>query len=214
MILFPVFFGVSLVPPAEPVFFGLVAYLLGCISFGYYLVRVSRGRDIRVLGSGNAGARNAGRVLGRVGFMATLLGDAGKGALAVVLAGLAHAAVVTMPVALGAVVAGHIWPAQLGFRGGKGFATAAGGILALDYRLGIAVIGITILLLPIFRRGTPAALGAAVSAPVLAWLLGDGLLAIGAVAAIAVMILLAHARHVHATMNDRHSPDEHGAPRA
>lgn len=201
-------------PPAEPVFFGLVAYFLGCISFGYYLVRVSRGRDIRVLGSGNAGARNAGRVLGRAGFMATLVGDAGKGALAVVLAGLAHAAAVTAPVALGAVVAGHIWPAQLGFRGGKGFATAAGGILALDYRLGIAVLGVTILLLPVFRSGTPAALGAAVSAPVLAWLLGDGLLAIGALAAIAVMILLAHARHVRVTSNDLHSPDEHGAPRA
>jgi glycerol-3-phosphate acyltransferase PlsY len=202
------------VPPAEPVLFGLVAYLLGCVSFAYYLVRFVRGRDIRALGSGNAGARNAGRVLGWSGFTATLFGDAGKGALAVVLAGLAPAAAVTAPVALGAVVAGHIWPVQLGFRGGKGFATAAGGILVLDFRLGMAVLGITLLLYVVLRRSSLAALGATLVAPVCAWLLGDGVLSSGAVAAISVMILVAHTRSSRNALTDDRSPHEGGAPRA
>src|SRR5580765_755228 len=61
----------------------ICAYILGCFTTGYYLVRMCRGQDIRDLGSGNVGAKNAGRVLGWIGFTATLLGDFTKGAFAV-----------------------------------------------------------------------------------------------------------------------------------
>src|SRR5437879_3228327 len=63
------------------IFFG--AYVLGCFTTGYYLVRWWSGQDIRDFGSGNVGARNAGRLLGWMGFLVTLLGDSAKGAFAV-----------------------------------------------------------------------------------------------------------------------------------
>ena len=64
----------------------LEAYLLGCFATGYYLVRARTGHDLRKSESGSVGARNAGRVLGKTGFVVTLLGDFGKGALAVWIA--------------------------------------------------------------------------------------------------------------------------------
>jgi acyl phosphate:glycerol-3-phosphate acyltransferase len=115
----------------------LGAYLLGCIATGYYLVRARLGRDIREIESGSTGARNVGRVLGKSGFGLTVLADLGKGALAVWTAfewtHNRHFAALAML----AVVAGHIWPAQLRFRGGKGAATSLGALLMFDYRLAL-----------------------------------------------------------------------------
>ena len=85
MSLMETFFG----PGVSPLMtLGLVAgsYVLGCFSTGYYLVRQRTGQDIRELGSGSTGARNAGRVLGRNGFLLTMAGDLAKGGLAVWLA--------------------------------------------------------------------------------------------------------------------------------
>ncbi len=108
----------------------LGSYLLGGLCAGYYLVRLAARRDIRAAGSGSAGARNVGRLLGAPGFLGTLLLDAAKGAVAVLAA--AHFVAGAWPPALAllAVVAGHIWPLQLGLRGGKGVATAIGGTAA------------------------------------------------------------------------------------
>ncbi len=193
---------------AEPVLLGLAAYALGCISFGYYLVRLSTGGDIRALGSGNAGARNAGRVLGKRAFLLTLAGDGGKGALAIVLAGLANAGAVSGAVVLGAVVAGHIWPAQLGFRGGKGFATAVGAIFVFDYRLAVAVLVVTLVLYAFLRRSTPAALGATLLAPGIAYALGVDTISVAAVAMIAMMILIAHRRYFRAALKSYQASDQ------
>jgi glycerol-3-phosphate acyltransferase PlsY len=108
----------------------VLAYALGCINTGYYLVRARTGDDLRSRGSGTAGATNTGRVLGRGGFVAAMAGDVLKGVAAVALArwlapgpGPALAAV--------AVVAGHVYPAQLGLRGGKGLATTFGAAVSL-----------------------------------------------------------------------------------
>jgi len=109
-----------------------LAYLLGCFNTGYYLVRLAAGQDIRVLASGNTGGRNVGRLLGHWGFILTFLGDAGKGALAVWCVRHMGGGHMLATVALLAVAAGHIWPVQLGFRGGKGFATYAGGMVVLE----------------------------------------------------------------------------------
>jgi glycerol-3-phosphate acyltransferase PlsY len=115
----------------------LGAYLLGCLTTGYYVVRARTGRDIRGIGSGSTGARNVGRVLGRSGFALTVLGDFGKGALAVWSAQEwthnRHLAALAML----AVVAGHVWPATLRFRGGKGVATSLGALLVFDYRMAV-----------------------------------------------------------------------------
>src|SRR4051794_7495052 len=86
---------------------------LGWFTTGFYLVRGRTGQDLRELGSGNVGARNAGRVLGWKGFLLTLAGDFLKGAVAVWFARRFSGDYLLVAVALLAVVAGHLWPAQL-----------------------------------------------------------------------------------------------------
>jgi glycerol-3-phosphate acyltransferase PlsY len=117
-----------------------VAYLLGSVPFGYLLVRAFRGEDIRATGSGNIGATNVARSAPALG-LATLLLDAGKGALAVLFALWRHggqAAPEADPqmyllgaVAAVAAIVGHIFPVWLRFRGGKGVATSIGSFLVL-----------------------------------------------------------------------------------
>ena len=113
----------------------LGAYLLGCFTTGYYYVRLRIDQDIRELGSGSVGARNAGRILGWRAFLITLLGDFAKGAFAVWAAQHYTTDNRMVELALLAVVAGHVWPAQLRFHGGKGIATSLGGLLVYDYHL-------------------------------------------------------------------------------
>src|SRR5258707_4144712 len=86
----------------------LGAYFIGCFTTGFYLVRRRTGQDLRELGSGNVGARNAGRVLGWSGFLLTLSGDFAKGALAVWAAQQYTQDYLLVAVALLAVVAGHL----------------------------------------------------------------------------------------------------------
>lgn len=108
----------------------VASYLLGGLCAGYYLVRLTRGRDVRAAGSGSAGARNVGRVMGAWGFAMTLTLDSLKGFAAVVGAAWLGLSAWGVALALLAVVAGHIWPLQLAGRGGKGIATALGGLIA------------------------------------------------------------------------------------
>ena len=118
----------------------LGAYILGCFATGYYLVRFCRGEDIRDSGSGNVGAKNVGRALGWMGFLATVLGDVAKGALAVWAARHFTGDDRLVVLAILAVVAGHVWPAQLRFRGGKGMATSLGALFIYDYRLAVGFV--------------------------------------------------------------------------
>src|SRR5688572_18464968 len=95
----------------------LAGYALGCFASGYYLVRWWTGMDVRLSGSGSVGATNVSRILGSPGFFLTVLGDFSKGALAVWFAEYLKIKDVGVVLAMLAVVAGHIWPVQLWFRG-------------------------------------------------------------------------------------------------
>ncbi len=129
-----------------------LSYLLGCFSTAYYLVRWRTGEDVRLHGSGNAGTTNAGRVLGKWAFVVALLGDMGKGVLAVLLAGwLTGGDVWAVGLAVPAVITGHIWPVQLGFRGGEGFAAAIGALATLDFAF-MAVVGGAALIVYLLSR--------------------------------------------------------------
>ncbi len=130
----------------------LIAYLLGGICTGYYVVRLKTGLDVRTQGSGGVGARNVGRVLGKPGFAVTLLGDALKGLVAILLARRFEIAEPAVSLSLVAVIAGHIWPLPLQFRGGRGIATAIGAYIAYDYNLALLLLGLTVVLM-VFRRG-------------------------------------------------------------
>jgi glycerol-3-phosphate acyltransferase PlsY len=170
----------------------IISYALGCFSTAYYLVRWRTGQDIRTLGSGTAGARNAGRVLGKGGFALTFLGDAGKGALAVGLARWLDLPAYGMVAAFIAVVAGHLWPIQLGGKGGKGASTAVGVGLVIDPVLGLATLSIALVFLLLTRSFTRAGMIAMALAPVVAWLLRLGPLVVGGVLVVALLLLFAH----------------------
>ena len=101
------------------------SYVIGGISTGYYLVKWRTGSDIRATGSGSSGARNVGRSLGTAGYLATAAGDMLKGAAiprTIRQLGTDDDAALASV----AAVAGHVWPAQLGFRGGRGLTVAFG----------------------------------------------------------------------------------------
>jgi glycerol-3-phosphate acyltransferase PlsY len=144
------------------------SYALGCFSTAYYLFRFSTGADIRTQGSGNAGAKNIGRQLGTAAFIVTFLCDLSKGIAAVWLARYLESGTASVTLAMLAVVIGHIWPAQLGFRGGKGVATALGALIAFDYRLlmpSILLFGVS---LSVSRNFTMSGLVAITVTPIVA----------------------------------------------
>lgn len=113
----------------------VIAYILGSIPFGYLIVRAWSGADIRESGSGGTGATNVSRRAGKLAGLVTLVLDAAKGAVAVLLVRwwLAPGDELIWPVGFAAlaVIVGHIFPIWLGFRGGKGVATSVGVFLAL-----------------------------------------------------------------------------------
>ena len=148
----------------------LLGYALGSIPFGLLLTRLSGGGDIRTIGSGNIGATNVLRT-GRKGMAAlTLILDMLKGFLAVWLA--------TRFLPGGEVLAaagaffGHLYPAWLGFKGGKGSATFGGILLGLFWQGGVIYALVWIISLLISRFSSVAGLVAALSAPIAAAILG------------------------------------------
>ena len=185
----------------------LAAYALGCISTAYYIVRVLKGQDIRALGSGNAGGRNAGRVLGRGGFAAVVVLDALKGLAAVLLARWLGVPEWGMPAVLLAVVAGHIWPVQLGFRGGKGIATTIGALLTYSWPIPFVLAGAMLLLYLPLRSITLALMAAFALLPVLLLALGWPPAAVAACAALAVLVIYANRSNIRARLPARKRPD-------
>jgi acyl phosphate:glycerol-3-phosphate acyltransferase len=180
----------------------LASYLLGCFTAAYYLVRLRTGQDIRIMGSGTVGARNAGRALGRVGFAATFAIDVAKGALAVGVARALGAAPWEVMLAAIAVVAGHIWPAQLRFHGGKGLATALGTMLVYDYRVVVMVVILGLLVYAVLRKVTLSLLAAiALTPPALFGLGWPAVTAIGLLV-LAAFLVYAHRKNLRAQLRE------------
>jgi glycerol-3-phosphate acyltransferase PlsY len=178
----------------------VLAYLLGSVSFAILVSRVLALPDPRSYGSGNPGATNVLRTGSRAAAALTLVGDAGKGWLAVWLATLASGAPATegyaAPLAGLAVFCGHLFPVFYRFRGGKGVATAAGVLLALNGWLGLATLATWAIVVLFFRISSLAALAAALFAPFYAWrLFGLGPL-LAAVLAIALLLAWRHRANI------------------
>ncbi|WP_295004014.1 glycerol-3-phosphate 1-O-acyltransferase PlsY [uncultured Dechloromonas sp.] len=149
----------------------LAAYLLGSVPFAMISSRVFGLADPRTYGSGNPGATNVLRSGNKKAALMTLIGDALKGAVAVIVAqqmGFGDTAIALVALA---VFIGHLYPVFLKFKGGKGVATAAGVLLALDPILGLAVAGTWLLVAYVSRYSSLAALIAAAAAPVIAVLM-------------------------------------------
>ena len=172
------------------------AYVIGCFVTGYYLVRWRMGQDVREMGSGSAGARNVGRVLGKAGFFITVLGDFIKGALAVWLARKLSNDDFSAALAVPAVVAGHLWPAQLKFRGGKGVTTSLGALLVFDYRLALTFAVLFGIIFVFTRRTLLPAMFAFVCLPAACWFFAQSGFVIGAIAVLSAAVLFAHRKNL------------------
>jgi glycerol-3-phosphate acyltransferase PlsY len=165
-------------------------YLLGAVPFGLLLARLAGLGDIRSIGSGSIGATNVLRT-GRKGLAAaTLLLDGGKGAGAVLLAGLWGPDPQLMA-ALGAVL-GHIFPLWLRFQGGKGVATVLGVLLALAWQAGLAACATWLLVAGVLRYSSLAALVALAAAPLYIWLFTRDLQLVEMIAVLAAMVWFRH----------------------
>ncbi|HHW44220.1 glycerol-3-phosphate 1-O-acyltransferase PlsY [Desulfofundulus thermobenzoicus] len=141
----------------------VASYLIGSIPAGYLLGR-ARGVDIRQHGSGNIGATNVWRTLGPVYGAVALLGDAGKGALAVWLGRHFGGHGLELATAL-AALAGHSWPVFLGFKGGKIIATGLGVFLVLAPLAALFALGLWLVVVALFRYVSLGSMVAALSVP-------------------------------------------------
>ncbi|MGD6960589.1 glycerol-3-phosphate acyltransferase [Fictibacillus phosphorivorans] len=148
----------------------IASYLVGCIMTGFLVAKLIKGVDLRLLGSGNIGARNAGRVLGPSGFVLTLAGDILKAA-AVVWAGIQFQYPPYIQL-LGflAVILGHLYPVFLRFHGGKGVASFIGGMIIFHPISAVLVAAVFLLFYGIKRSLTVAGLFAFALTPFFYWL--------------------------------------------
>ena len=179
-----------------------LAYALGCLSTGYYLARIRTGRDIRSEGSGNAGARNVGRVLGPGAMAITLAGDTAKGALPIIAARVVDIDPwAFIGVAL-AAVAGHVWPAQLGFSGGKGLATAMGVALVMDFRIVLAALVIAAIGWAVSRNITAGGLIAVALAPFVALVLGIRLEFVAGIGLLSLAMMVTHRDNIRTVLSE------------
>jgi glycerol-3-phosphate acyltransferase PlsY len=186
----------------------LAAYLLGSLSFAVIVSKTMGLADPRTYGSNNPGATNVLRSGNKKAAALTLLGDALKGWVAVFAAqqiapqiglGAIGSATYTQAIAAVAIAVtiGHMWPIFFRFKGGKGVATAAGILLALNVWLGLATLAIWVFVAKVLKISSLSALIAAAATPFLtAWLMPNQPIYLGAVTVIAVLLIQRHKQNI------------------
>lgn len=147
----------------------VIAYLFGSVSSAIIVCKLMRLPDPRGQGSGNPGATNVLRIGGKKAAIITLLGDALKGVIPVLLAKALGADPMYVALAMLAAVIGHLYPIFFRFQGGKGVATVVGSLLALCWPAGLAFIATWLVLAFAFRYASVSSLSAAVLAPLYVW---------------------------------------------
>ncbi|MGE3537042.1 MAG: glycerol-3-phosphate 1-O-acyltransferase PlsY [Candidatus Tectimicrobiota bacterium] len=183
----------------------LLAYLLGSISFGLLIARLHGEANLRQRGSGNIGATNVARILGKTAGVLTLLGDGLKGLVAVFMAqAWGQAGLVPALAALGAVL-GHMFPVYHGFRGGKGVATALGVLIPT---LPLPLLGglvAWVVVVTVWRYISVASMVAALTIPMLAMLGAYPLPLVLAASSIALLVLYKHRDNLQRLLQGRES---------
>ncbi len=179
----------------NPLVYALPGYLLGSLPFAVIISKAFGLADPRSFGSGNPGATNVLRSGHKAAALLTLLGDATKGWLSMWLAGAFGANATGIACAGFAAFLGHIFPLFLGFRGGKGVATALGVLAGFSLWLALASIAAWLVTAAVFRYSSLAALAAAAVAPVAAWYLLGGEAA-GTVGAISLLLFWRHQENI------------------
>lgn len=189
---------------------GLVAYLLGSIPFGYLLVRIFRGQDIRLSGSGNIGATNVARSGAKGLGIATLILDALKGMLGIFVAwtlacraffccadAACPPAMNLMSFAALFAVLGHVFPVWLKFKGGKGVATALGVFALLFPKAVLVSLAVFIIVVAVSRYVSLGSIAAAASFPIAVYFLGyTAWVPLLLVSATALLVILKHHQNI------------------
>jgi glycerol-3-phosphate acyltransferase PlsY len=171
----------------------VIGYLLGSIPFGLLLTRLAGLGDVRKIGSGSIGATNVLRTGSRTLAAVTLVFDVGKGSAAAVIG--AAWGEDAMLAAAAAVILGHMFPVWLGFRGGKGVATAAGVLIVIAWPVALVAALIWLAVAIIFRYSSLAALVASAAAAAYGGFVVDGKRAL-LVTAIALVIIARHHQNI------------------
>jgi glycerol-3-phosphate acyltransferase PlsY len=184
----------------QTVLIALAAYLLGSVSFAVVVSKAMGLPDPHSYGSKNPGATNVLRTGNKLAAVLTLLGDAGKGALAVILAALYTGESPVMgydaPIAGAMALLGHLYPVFHGFKGGKGVATAVGVLLALNVWLGLGALATFGIIVAFFRIVSLASIVAAAFAVYWSWFLFGLAPVTPAVGAIALLVIWRHRDNV------------------
>ena len=170
----------------------ICAYLLGSISFAIVAMKVFRLPDPRLVGSGNPGATNMMRQSGRKAGIFTFIGDFMKAVLAVLLAVYFGSSEWIIALAGLAVFLGHLFPVYHRFRGGKGIATLFGCITVWNGSAVLLVFAIWLVLLAVFRYVSVAGILAAVSVPVIIWVLTQSLALLMSAVLMAALAVVRH----------------------
>lgn len=166
------------------IYAAIIGYLCGSVPFGLLLTRAAGLGDIRSIGSGNIGATNVLRTGNRWLAAATLVLDAAKAALPVLVARYYWGEQAAMVAGIGAFV-GHCFPVWLGFKGGKGVAVMIGSLLALSWPVGLIFCAVWLFIAVTQKMSSLAALTAAATAPLFAYVVvGEWLAATAAVMAL------------------------------
>lgn len=185
----------------------VLAYLVGGISPGFWLVRWRNGVDVRTVGSGGTGATNVGRVLGGGAAALVLTLDVAKGAAIAGVALYLAAPDAWIFAAAVAVVAGHIWPVWLGFRGGKGVGAFIGAWLVLAPLALLPCLGLGALCLIWVRRVSIAGLCGLVLLPAAAWWTSESREALIAACVTLTLLLWSHRNNLRTFVAERlHDP--------
>ncbi|WP_102707106.1 glycerol-3-phosphate 1-O-acyltransferase PlsY [Terribacillus saccharophilus] len=176
----------------------ILAYLLGSQNGAYYMMKWKHGIDIRTTGSGNAGATNAGRAMGKTGFFWVLVFDLAKGMLAVLLIRWSGQTELVAGLGVIAAVMGHIFPIQLRFKGGKGIAVSLGACVIFSYQATFLLIAVFLCIYLFLRRFSISGLLAYACTAVLLPFLRLDMLTIAIYVVVTVLILAAHHTHLKA----------------
>ena len=178
----------------------IIAYLIGAIPTGYLIVKSKTGEDLRTIGSGSTGATNVKRVLGKKWFFTTLLLDAFKGALPVILAKTfvtAGASLGLAPViAAVAVIIGHSKSCFLDFKGGKSVASGVGTILALNFIVGLMIAVVWAIITYTTKYVSVGSIIALLISPILMFLFHAPIAYIGYCALGAIYIVYLHRENI------------------
>ena len=172
------------------------AYLVGSLSAAIITCRLMGLPDPRTQGSNNPGATNVLRVGGKKAAAITLLGDAIKGVIPVVVAQLMSAPPLILALVALAAFLGHLYPVFFGFRGGKGVATAFGVLVALAWPVGLALLATWLVMAKLFNISSLSALVAACLSPLYMWLLVPHMEFVVVAGVISVMLVWRHRSNI------------------